>query len=478
VDSIGFNPPTLPDSAEGPELDIYLAAVGAGQAYVEPEAFPEVDLVVGDGQSGTPVYMAIDQDLPDAWVASFVAHEFNHVLQYATDFTEFTLPIWEGTATAAQTWTLGPDGEWDYDVYTFQEAAHSPALLGDSGFVYPMEGLGYMFEYGAALWVMHLDQVLGSGDGTMGAALWAATANEGRPNEPDVLEAVATASGLPYGSFLNSLARSRWLVGPEWDPRGIPDAKDWGWWERIVFARLETADLPATHVPWPAPQITGVTYLEVVDLDTVPPATLEVEVESRDGLLSAVIVMTWASDGSVGEAEAWGEDPSVSVPTEGLDRVVIGLTNMGAADFDGDSWPYRDGDQVLHLALGPPPVAETGDTGRVGDTGKVGPPDTGAGLPGDSQPTHTGGGDTGPGSTGTTSTPGTTEPTPTETTEPTTTTETTPTEAPPAGPDTGDSAPSKDGCGCSAGPDLRASGLVLLVLFAVRRRRLLSPPRR
>ena len=176
VDEMGFRPPALPDSYDGPELDMYLAGsphVSSGAAWVDGESWPYVDLVPGDGYNGVPAYAVFDQNLREDWVPSYVAHEFAHVLQFGTDFSEWTTNVWEASATAAQHWTFGTVvGEWDYDVYAYQESAFAPSLVGDAYGFYYSYYLGGTFEYGAALWVMHLDEILGEGDGQKGCLLY------------------------------------------------------------------------------------------------------------------------------------------------------------------------------------------------------------------------------------------------------------------------------------------------------------------
>ena len=52
---------------------------------------------------------------------------------FQSDFSEATLPIWEGVATAAQKWTLGEEGYWAEGVVaTFQEMPRAPTVTGDS----------------------------------------------------------------------------------------------------------------------------------------------------------------------------------------------------------------------------------------------------------------------------------------------------------------------------------------------------------
>lgn len=352
VEEMGFRAPIISDDDEG-LFPVYLSGppeVYSWEAWVAGTGWPDVDLEEGDGYNGTSSYMVLHRDLSDPWLDSYVAHEFQHATQFATDFSEPTYPIWEAVATAAQDWTLGEAGLWYVDsVESFQELPWAPVLVGDANTV--MTGdLGYYYEYGAALWIMHLDEVLGSGDGQAGVELWQGCANEGDVNEPDAVDSfVAMAGGL--GEGLNAIARTRWLVGDEWDDRGLADAADWD--EGFVVpteAEWTTADLPAQTSFTKGPMITGQGFVPL-DLADAGDQRLQVTVSSEDGLSSALLVLWWGEDGSVGEESDVGTAPTVSLDTAGISRVVIAVTNLGTDAWDGDDNPYRAGDQLLSAEL-------------------------------------------------------------------------------------------------------------------------------
>jgi len=348
VDQLGFRAPTLPDDAAGPELDVYLAPVGDFQAWVEPISWE--DATPGDGYSATPVFVVIDADLPEEWIPSYTVHEFNHVLQFATDFTEEALNFWEATAVAAQKWTLHEEGRWDLDVPSFQEAPWAPALVGDSYHLWRRYGVGWTFEYGAALWLLHLDEVLGDGDGSAGPALWEAAANEGWTYEPDSVDAILAFSGEDLGTTLDGIARSRWLTGDRWDARGLADAAGWGPDEAVpVEAALVASDLPAHPTFAHGPMITGQAYVTLeptgIDRDVV------IGVTSFRGLRSALLVLGWQADGTTTEHAAVGTTAAIRLDVSETERLVIAVTNLGPEGWDGSDDPYVPGDQVLHVRV-------------------------------------------------------------------------------------------------------------------------------
>lgn len=354
VDQLGFRPPRLPDAADGPELDIYLAPIGHGEGYAAADPARE------DGTNQRSAFIVIDQDLPMAWIPMYTVHEFNHVLQWGTDASEWTLPLWEGVATASQTWTLGEDGGWDLDVDSFQGWPWLPALLGDSSIWYT-HGIAGMYEYGTALWVMHLDEIVGDGDGTAGARLWEAAANEGPGLEPDVVDAFAETSMAPLGEAMNLLARTRFLAGSDWDERGLRDAERWSLEQLVPAERLSIVDVPV----WPTrplsfafevqPMTTGQAFLEIPDLDGSA-GELSVGVRSSFGLWSALLVLWWGEDGVVGELSDYGVAPSVDLDLTGVTRMVVAVSNLGESDFDpdiSDFWVHGDQELSLSRMVGP-----------------------------------------------------------------------------------------------------------------------------
>jgi hypothetical protein len=360
VDTIGFRAPVLPDPYDGPEFDVYLFDYGPYQAFVMADSYDE-DPVLGDGYNAASSFMVLDRELPVEVVPSFVSHEFNHACHYATDFSEPTLPIWEGTATAAQEWTVGEEGYWQIDVPSFQEVANFPVLVGDSYTIEPVTGKGTYYEYGAALWVMWLDEQFGDGQGAGGRALWEAAANEGFTSEPDVADAFAQVSGMSLGDTLNAFALVRFLTGDDWDPRGLAEARTWTERYAVPAFSLTGEDLPLVeHVPAVQPMITGQLFFDLDLRGGLPAAEvmsdpwLVVRVSSASGLETGLMVSQWGP-GDPMDASAVGPTPQVELPLlvggEPLSRVVVALTNLGPAGWDGEDPPYQPGDQVLTLEL-------------------------------------------------------------------------------------------------------------------------------
>ena len=354
VNDIGFLPPTLPDVDDGPNFDVYLIRYYPFSAYVAADYTP--DVVAGDGYNSQSSYMVIDRRMPMEYVDAYVAHEFNHASQWSYDFSEFTLPIWEGTASAAERWTLGPTYDWAQPVASFQEVPFMPTLVGDATYVYEPYGAGYYFEYGASLWVMWLDEFYGDGQGSAGVALWEATANEGYSYEPDAVDAFAEVAGMPMADALGEFAIARFLTGRDWDDRGLSEAAEWGPARRVPADPLTADDLPlAEHPPTMPAFVTGQSFLDLdLTRGTLPDGAdaatdLRITVGSASGLESALTVLWWHADGTVGDDVVSGATPHSRVSLNGLERVVIAITNVGPRGWDGDDDPYALGDHTVSV---------------------------------------------------------------------------------------------------------------------------------
>lgn len=358
VIEIGFREPVLPDNVDGEELDIYMSkTVGEWAGWTVTDVFVDAD--PSDGSFGVPAYILLGDIAGGSWMASYVAHEFNHVTEYATDSSEWTSPIWESVATAAQKWTFGKQ-DYVVSMTAFQAAPWAPTFMGDSDALYNWEPNSWGFEYGGVIWVHYLDEVLGNGDGKQAAALWEAVANDGWSYEKDVLDGITTLVG-DLGVAINGVALTRFLVGDDWDERGIEDLREWQG-ESIkvpIDYTLERADLPQSLSFEMGPMVMGTSYTELsIDGEA---GNLTAAVSSDGGLSTALLIFWWKQDGTVGQIETSGFNPSLSLPLEGIGRAVVAVSNMGDEAFDCD-WdnPYQRGDQILTLTDDAAPTPDTG----------------------------------------------------------------------------------------------------------------------
>ncbi len=356
VDEMGF-PPPIPD-ADG-LLDVY---IDAGTSSYGAYAYgPSIDADPDDGRMGCHAYIAIHPDYDEDFKWTML-HEFNHVLQYATDFTEPRYVAWEGTATAAEVWT-DPDLAVVPSYVADFQATPWVGLLGDSWLLWDDYEIWSYYEYGSALWLQFLDATYGDGAGSAGVELWLESTQVGWDNEPDFLDSSGQWTDDWQSTLMDfSLARAR--VGTEDAPDWAVDLDDDSL-AIAVDASLSADDLPETVTPAFDPFQTGAVYAEVRALTLG--STLGVSIAGEEGVRWGILVV----DGNDG---AWTEESTLSW-TVASDEVVVGVVHLGGADFDADD--ARDQAVVsFQVVLGEPepldPVSpEDGgsDTGSGSATG-------------------------------------------------------------------------------------------------------------
>ena len=342
VDGLGWPEPLLDDDGV---LDAYVSSDAGGGAYAYG---PSEDAQVVGGRLAAPAYIVIDPAF-DTWIYWTMLHEFNHVLQYSIDITEPRYVPWEGTATAMELWsdpTLLPMDEYIEDF----QATPWVGLLGDGWMLDDDYGIWSLYEYGAALWLFHLDAMTGDGAGSAGLDLWLNSAHTSWDNEPDFIDAFGVAAGNWVDGWMD-FTIDRVAVGtaspPEWAASyGAPQFA-------IGLERSAAAsELPVTVTPSNMPLQTGAVYAEVTGLTAGQTVTVE-----ADGDPS----VRWAVFAVDEGGSDWAEGDTLSFEVQS-DSVVLGAVNLGPAAFDSDD-PIQTADVSLVLRRGSSAEDNSSDEG-------------------------------------------------------------------------------------------------------------------
>jgi len=190
-------------------VDFYLTTDAGGGAYTwstYADADPE------DGRFASSSYVVIDPRVEELHL--YVAHEFNHVLQFAVDTTEPSYVPWEAAATLAEEQSYPGEGSMDETAPDFQRTPWE-SVLGDGTHLWEAFEIWSYYEYGSALWMSHLFHEWG----VEPVDLWWAMINETAENEPDVWDAVHFLTGDADTALVRfSIERGR---------IGRSDAADW-----------------------------------------------------------------------------------------------------------------------------------------------------------------------------------------------------------------------------------------------------------
>ena len=364
VDGMGFHAP-MPD--DDGILDVYITAVGtAGGAYALG-TYEDED--VGDGRMGSHAYIALSPDIPRGILHSYVGHEFNHVLQYGTDFTENALTFWEGSANLADWYTHGGVPLSAFSLEDFQAVPWAGLAL-DSYQLYEIHGLYNHYEYGAMLWNLYLEAEHGGG-GAATAAVWAAGEQLGWTNQPDVLDALDDVTGdwqLAWLDFAMQRIRVGTADAPAWTP-GLDDPA----YALDVALEVDGSALldQGVALVWlDLPYPSGATYARLESLPPGEEITLSVDGEWSDDVVWGLVV----SGAPGGEIAQLGGTLRFTAPDDGA-PVVIGAVNLGARGWGIDDG-HRQSEIVVDVTANgvdaPDPQFPTEDSGQAGEQERCG----------------------------------------------------------------------------------------------------------
>lgn len=334
-------PEPFPDGGVGGSdaLDVYFSSDAEGGAYVNSGY---IDADPGDGKLAGASFMVLDPSLGARVLPFYLAHEFNHVLQFATDMSESALLPWEGSAVWAEEQTYpGQGSTWDY-APDFQ-AVPWAAITTDGYALWDDYEIWSYYEYGSALWIEWLFQEYG----VEPVDIWLASVNETWANEPDHLDGVVALTGDLHTTWAAFMA-FRGRVGTDNAPA----------WAR---------DQPDSQVPLEGAIGVGdsLTPERLFDLGMVyvqidAPGVLHVD---GDSAIDWVLVSV--------------DTGAVLTPPVDVEPGLVALSSLGGAAFD---WDRTAADHTVALRLEPPTPQDTGDTGDPDsgiDTGDpvVGDPD-------------------------------------------------------------------------------------------------------
>lgn len=214
-------PEPLPDDGNGGSdaLDVYIHDDAGGGAYVDS---PYTDADPDDGRQGAWSHMVIDPSISVNEYDEYVAHEFGHVLQFALDFHEPSLPPWEGAATRAEEITYpgqgtGPEVVPDYN------ATPWVSMLQDGWWLWDRFEIWSYYEYGSVLFFDDLREE----HGVTAAEYWWAMSEDQSKNDVDAIDAYEAVTGDARQAWIDFGVRRAHMgtdQAPDWANEMYPDA--------------------------------------------------------------------------------------------------------------------------------------------------------------------------------------------------------------------------------------------------------------
>lgn len=199
-------------------LDIYLAPLpdGVGALTVSGD-----DADVDVEHDRRPAFVVLDPNVSDEVLLAATHHEFQHALQFAMDARE-SIMIFEATAAFFEVRDRPDIDSWQDPLPAFQGQPQAPLTVDGAQFAPFATVDDPRIEYGAALFLLYLDDVWGRSDGTLIADIWRdaqgsfdlQTKDGSDPqNEPDWVDAAAPLTA-PYATLLREFATWRALTPP------------------------------------------------------------------------------------------------------------------------------------------------------------------------------------------------------------------------------------------------------------------------
>jgi hypothetical protein len=243
VDELGF-PEPLPDHGEGGDerVDIYVGlvspalAITVAGANVSPEGGPRRSYA----------YVVLDHTIRLADMPVFVHHEVAHLVQFGIDL-DATPMFAEASAVAHERFALPERTSWAQDLEDFQAWPTAP-LFSNGIDLFPFTNTRLLYEFGASLFLLYLEQEHGELDGTLLRRLWERT---GAPEATsDWLVALAAEVPVPLEDLVLDFASWRALVGG-WAVAddGLVGAERLGSNNRLFAKQLAPAVLDGRALP-------------------------------------------------------------------------------------------------------------------------------------------------------------------------------------------------------------------------------------
>ncbi len=302
-----------------------------------------------------------DEDLPD-----FVAHEFNHALQYTVDGWEQTLFVWESTATAVEDLVYDDTNLYAIDIDDFQ-ALPWISVLSDS---YSAEVKAYndysYYEYGGVIFSLFVEQRYGANDGLKLLELWMNLAQGGRGPEPDFVDAMGELAGdrAAFADVFLEFATWRMFASTDDDGAHFEEGSLWPTETKVAASgSYDVASIEGVEVaPTDAPYHLAANYYEIRNSGD-DQRWLKVDLAGDASTRWAVVGVAWP-DGGGAATIVTGTD-AVDVPLAGGNRYMVAVVNLGPADLDPETTDMGRAEYTLSFAVGEPDPDETDDTGAT-----------------------------------------------------------------------------------------------------------------
>ena len=314
VGTLGFRPPLDDGGRCGPDgaFDVFLWR-GIEECYVDV-----LDENPATAYDDRLAYLVVDPWGPygGAILDTTVAHEFNHALQAADDWSDAAI-VYEMTAVFIEDLVYNDDNEYVAQIVDFQ--AHPEwSLDRDDGYV-------TWYMYGAALYLRFIRDHFFGGDGAFVGDMWhrlRSPVDDDEPDFEDALDQILVArAGVHFTDSVATFARWRYYTGSHADAAHFREGE--------TFAeptRLATVPATGGHVAL-APMALGSQYIDLA------PGSFTVALDQPSSLVDWVVDVVPGTNGADGDRVDLASGAAKTVA--GGHTIVI--TALPHASYDPDT---------------------------------------------------------------------------------------------------------------------------------------------
>jgi hypothetical protein len=330
----GFREPP-PDCGlhESDDLDVFILDLQPGiGGYAAFACYDE-----STPEASAASFVAISDSLPDNFLRAAVAHEFNHVLQNATDYWE-SITFKEYTSTWAMEWMYPEDDQYFAYLRSYQRNPH-----------WAMHEFSFTntYQYGAGIYLHFLTEYYSGGDPSIVVDIWEACIQNEHYNDPDFIQAMRevipeyTGGMDTFEDALGEYAGWRVITSSRDDGKHFADGGLWPPGAEVVMDTiLDLAEpMPQTMIPVNPPYDFGFSYVQLVNPGNASSDAVLIDFEGDTDVDWVVMVMECRDDHAMHikhrmEIEnSAGQFQLTPAMLNNSDQIIIGVVNVSHDEF-------------------------------------------------------------------------------------------------------------------------------------------------
>ncbi len=336
VNQWGFPPPP-PDCGfdESDDLDIHIVSLPEGiGGYAAFRCYDE-----STPYTVAASFIGLSDCLPEAFLRSAIAHEFNHVLQNAIDYWE-SITFKEYTSTWAMEWMYPEDDQYFQFLRAYQRNPdQSMSHFSQSN----------TYQYGACIFLHFLSEYYGGGDPQIVVDVWNACPQTEFYNDPDFIDALKvvipeyTKGVDSFADMMAEYAAWRTITSSRDDGAHFADGGKWAPGAEVVMdTEIDLGGTwPKTMTPEKPPFDYGFSYCRLVNPASAPDGIL-LEFSGDDAVEWVVTLVECRNNHGLHIKhrmeinDAKGKLMVTPVMLDQADEFIVGVVNLSNDEFNAN----------------------------------------------------------------------------------------------------------------------------------------------